>query len=131
MPWGRCCPSAVPGTGSNAVFAGHVNWNRAPAVFANLEDLETGDVIMLKANNGTEITYQVSDNFLVDPADPASLKVMAATPTDTITLITCAGTWIPDPSEQLGGDYTNRVIVRATLVSVNTVAEASDAATGG
>ena len=122
--------SAVPGTGSNAVFAGHVNWNRAPAVFGGLQSLAVGDVIMLKAKNGTEITYKVSDNFLVDPADEASLKVMAATPTDTITLITCAGTWIPDPSEQLGGDYTNRVIVRATLVSVNSVAEPSGAAAG-
>ena len=58
-------------------------------------------------------------NFDVDPLDPESLKVMAPTPTDTITLITCGGTWIPDPSARFGGDYTTRTIVQAKLVDSN------------
>ena len=108
--------SSKPGAGSNAVFAGHVTWNRAPAVFGSLDDLQAGDVVRLVSDDGREYTYEVFANFAVDPYDTESLKVMAPTETDTITLITCGGTWIPDPSERFGGDYTTRTIVQATLV---------------
>ena len=108
--------SSKPGAGSNAVFAGHINWNRAPAVFANLSDLQAGDVVRLVSDDGREYKYEVFANFAVDPYDTESLKVMAPTETDTVTLITCGGTWIPDASEQFGGDYTTRTIVQAKLV---------------
>ncbi len=114
--------SSKPGAGSNAVFAGHITWSRAPAVFANLYDLEAGDVIRLVSDDGREYTYEVFANFDVDPYDTESLKVMAPTETDTVTLITCGGTWIPDPSEQFGGDYTTRTIVQAKLVQSSVTA---------
>ena len=117
--------SSKPGAGSNAVFAGHITWNRAPAVFSNLNDLQAGDVVRLVSDDGREYTYEVFANFAVDPYDTESLKVMAPTETDTVTLITCGGTWIPDPSEQFGGDYTTRTIVQAELVqsSVTTISD--------
>ena len=114
--------SSRPGAGSNAVFAGHVTWNRAPAVFGNLDDLQAGDVVSLVSDDGREYTYEVFANFAVDPYDTESLKVMAPTETDTITLITCGGTWIPDPSERFGGDYTTRTIVQAKLVQSSVTA---------
>jgi LPXTG-site transpeptidase (sortase) family protein len=108
--------SSPPGAGSNAVFAGHINWEGAPGVFGDLDELQAGDTVRLISEDGYEYTYEVFANFPVDPDDPASLKVMAPTPTDTITLITCGGTWIPDPSELFGGSYTNRTIVQARLM---------------
>ncbi len=111
--------SAKPGAGSNAVFAGHINWAGANGVFGDLDELENGDSIRLIADDGREFTYEVFANYSVDPADPESLRVMAPTPTDTITLITCGGTWIPDPSERFGGNYTDRTIVQAKLVRSN------------
>ena len=114
--------SSKPGAGSNAVFAGHITWSRAPAVFANLYDLEAGDVIRLVSDDGREYTYEVFANFAVDPYDTESLKVMAPTETDTVTLITCGGTWIPDASQQFGGDYTTRTIVQAKLVQPSVLA---------
>lgn len=108
--------SAHPGTGSNAVFAGHVGWSYAQAVFWNLKGLQPNDIIRLAAEDGTELVYSVSENFLVDPDDPDSLSVMAPTATDSVTLITCGGTWLSDAGEIFGGHYTNRVIVRAQLV---------------
>ena len=108
--------SAKPGAGSNAVFAGHVNWAGAVGAFGKIDQLENGDTVRLIADDGREFTYEVFANFDVDPLDPESLKVMAPTPTDTITLITCGGTWIPDPIERFGGEYTNRTIVQARLV---------------
>ena len=114
--------SSKPGGGSNAVFAAHVTWNRAPAVFSDLNNLQAGDVVRLVSDDGTEYTYEVFANFDVDPYDTESLKVMAPTETDTVTLITCGGTWIPDPSEQFGGDYTTRTIVQAKLMQSSVTA---------
>ncbi len=114
--------SSKPGAGSNAVFAGHITWSRAPAVFANLNDLQAGDVIRLVSDDGREYAYEVFANFDVDPYDTESLKVMAPTETDTVTLITCGGTWIPDASQQFGGDYTTRTIVQAKLVQPSVMA---------
>jgi len=108
--------SAKPGAGSNAVFAGHVNWAGAMGAFGKIDRLENGDTVRLIADDGREFTYEVFANYYVDPSDPESLKVMAPTPTDTITLITCSGTWIPNGSDRFGGEYTNRTIVQAKLV---------------
>src|SRR3990172_2454318 len=106
--------SAKPGTGSNAVFAGHVTWN-GRAVFYDLQTLQPGDVIELVGAEGTRLTYVVSTNFAVDPNDPDSLQVMQPTSTDVITLITCGGTFFESDDPVAGGDYTLRVIVRAEL----------------
>jgi LPXTG-site transpeptidase (sortase) family protein len=105
--------SARPGQGGNVVFVGHINWDRAPAVFGSLDEVKRGDAIRLVANDGTEYVYEVSANFLVDPNDPKSLKVMAPTKTDTVTLITCGGKWTTDSSNPLGGSYDRRRIVQA------------------
>jgi LPXTG-site transpeptidase (sortase) family protein len=112
--------SAHPGTGSNAVFAAHVTWN-GPAVFYRLDQLVVGDEIRLLGDNGVELTYTVTDSYLVDPADPASLSVMHGTDEDVVTLITCGGTFFSTGDPTFGGDYTNRRIVRATLQTISEV----------
>lgn len=108
--------SSPPGMGSNSVFAAHVTWNKAPAVFWEIKKLKAGETLVLATQDGREFTYEVFANFPVDPDDPASLKVMAPTETDTVTLITCGGTWVPDASERFGGEYTDRTVVQAKLV---------------
>jgi LPXTG-site transpeptidase (sortase) family protein len=108
--------SSPPGAGSNAVFAGHINWEGAIGVFGEVNKLQAGDTIRLISKDKHEYTYEVFANFPVDPYDDDSLKVMSPTPTDTVTLITCGGTWVPDPSERFGGSYTNRTIVQARLM---------------
>jgi len=108
--------SGKPGGGSNAVFSGHVTWGRKPAIFWSLKDLKVGDDIELITAGGKYV-YEVFANFRVDPDDPNALKVMAPTEGDIITLITCGGRWLPNPSERFGGDYSERVIVQARLVS--------------
>ncbi len=106
--------SAQPGTGSNAVFAGHVTWG-GQAVFYDLDDLRVGDTINLRSDDGTELAYVVSDSFLVDPNDPNALGVMAPTDSDVITLITCGGSFYYTGDPVFNGDYTHRRIVRATF----------------
>ena len=39
--------SSPPGAGSNAVFAGHINWEGASGVFGNLGELQPGDTVRL------------------------------------------------------------------------------------
>jgi LPXTG-site transpeptidase (sortase) family protein len=104
--------SAQPGTGSNAVFAGHVTWY-GDAVFRRLSTLVPGDVIKLRGEDGTELVYTVTDVFSVDPNDPDSVRVMSATDTDMITLITCDGTFVDTNDPVFGGEYSSRLVVRA------------------
>ena len=112
--------SAQPGMGGNAVYAGHVTWN-GPAVFYSLSTLAAGDLVRLRDDRGAEVVYQVTDNFQVDPRDPASVNVMLGTPDDVITIITCAGSFYSTGVGAAGGDYTARTIIRAHLVSVTRV----------
>lgn len=122
--------SARPGTGSNAVFAGHVTWS-GEAVFYRLDALAPGDQVALKGDDGAELIYTISEVYLVDPADRAALAVMAPTSTDMMTIITCGGTFFYTGDPVFRGDYTNRLIVRATLTSVSAAGSAPAPASGG
>jgi LPXTG-site transpeptidase (sortase) family protein len=106
-----------PGTGSNAVFAGHVTWGGG-AVFYKLDEVQVGDRINLRGDNGVELTYTVSETFLVDPDDPNALSVMSPTDKDVITLITCGGSFYYTGDPVFNGDYTHRRIVRATFAGI-------------
>jgi LPXTG-site transpeptidase (sortase) family protein len=110
--------SAKPGTGSNAVFAGHVTWNGA-AVFYRLTELTLGDEITLHGVDGTELTYKISDVFRVLSTDPDARVLMFGTPQDIMTILTCDGVFTKDPNNHVtGGDYDHRLVIRADLESV-------------
>lgn len=116
--------SARPGTGSNAVFAGHVTWS-GEAVFYRLDQLQPGDTVRLIGEDGTELVYTVSETFLVDPNDPAELSVMGPIDADVMTIVTCGGSFFRTGDPVFGGDYTNRLVVRASLSSVTVTAPAA------
>lgn len=125
--------SAKPGIGSNAVFAGHVTWF-GNAVFFNLTSLAPGDKIMLKANDGTQLTYNIADVFDVSASDPNAVQVMAGTPTDTLTIITCSGDFTNTGDPVFGGEYDRRHVVKAHLESTtpgSAVAAGGSSAAGG
>ena len=109
--------STRPGWGSNAVFSGHVDWtlNGVPVtgVFYDLRKVEVGDIIKVRLEDGTEYQYKVFGNNALPYDDPEALKVMGATPTEMITIITCGGRWMPEWGNPLGGNYSDRQIVRA------------------
>jgi LPXTG-site transpeptidase (sortase) family protein len=103
--------SAEPGAGDNAVFAGHKTWG-GEAVFFDLEGLVEGDRIVLRAEGGEQLVYEVTEKQFVEPDDPSALDWMGQTGTDSITLITCAGErFLTDTPA--GADYTLRVVLRA------------------
>lgn len=107
--------SAEPGNGGNAVFAGHRTW-RGDAVFRHLEDLQNGDRVVLKAEGGAQLVYQVFHNELVDPTNATATSWMLPTDFDVITLITCGGDYRRTNDPIFGAEYDKRQVVRAALV---------------
>lgn len=107
--------SAEPGNGGNAVFAGHRTW-RGDAVFRHLEDLQNGDRVVLKAQDGAQLVYQVFHSELVDPANATATSWMLPTDFDVITLITCGGDYRRTNDPIFGAEYDRRQVVRAALV---------------
>jgi len=95
------------GTGNNAVFAGHVDYIRhGPAVFWDLNKLKPGDDVHVMLQDGTDYTYKVTQMAVYD-ADAAPVdEIIGETPNESITLITCNGTFS-------AGHYNNRLVVRA------------------
>ena len=112
--------SARPGTGGNAVFAGHVTWNGA-AVFYSLSTLGAGDQIRLVDDRGAQVVYQVVMNESMDPNDPATLQMMYPSDHDLLTIVTCGGSFYRTGDPVFGGEYTSRTVIRAQLVSVTRV----------
>ena len=110
--------SATPGVNSNAVFAGHVDWQTAngqpiPGAFYRLRELRIGDEIAVTLEDGSVLKYRVTGNVAVKWDDPNIVRAMGLTSEDVVTLITCGGTWEKIPSHENGGNYTHRIVVRA------------------
>jgi LPXTG-site transpeptidase (sortase) family protein len=105
--------SAKPGYGGNAVFSGHVDYVRVgPAVFWRLKDLNPGDEIQVRLDDGTVYRYVVKSRERF-PAETAPVEqIVGPTSTETVTLITCTGTF-----NSATHQYDERLVVRAERVS--------------
>jgi LPXTG-site transpeptidase (sortase) family protein len=113
--------STAPGQSSNAVFAGHVDWQTEagapiPGVFYRLREMEIGDFIEVTLEDGQKLEYRVRANVAAVYDDPKIVQVMQPTNKDVITIITCGGAWVKDGRQPNGGNYSHRVIVRAERV---------------
>jgi LPXTG-site transpeptidase (sortase) family protein len=97
----------------NVVMAAHVNyWGDPEAVFYALDKLQEGDEIVVVAEDGTEYRYAVTSIGLVEATGQTLQEITQETGEQTLTLITCGGTW--DPSIQ---SYLHRTVVQAELVA--------------
>jgi sortase A len=100
--------SARPGEGSNVVISGH-NASTGGHVFAELDELQLGDEIVLWKDNNEEITYYVVEKNIVrtilnsEEAQNYLQAVMGPTTKEQLTLITCWPRW----------SNTHRLVVRA------------------
>jgi LPXTG-site transpeptidase (sortase) family protein len=102
----------VPGEPGDAVIDGHLDWyDTSRAVFYNLRSVSNGDDIEVQRLDGVTKHFRVTSVKSV--AYNASVPgLFANSGTPRLTLITCGGPW----SQKLG-QYLQRVIVDATLVS--------------
>lgn len=77
---GHVDSSALPGSSGNVVLAAHRD-----TFFRSLRNIQTGDTIRVATAYGTR-NYVVASTEIVDPTQT---RVMAPTPSPTLTLITC------------------------------------------
>jgi sortase A len=97
---GHIDDTALPGADGNSGIAGHRD-----GFFRGLKDIAPGDAIELETLRGKE-TYRVERIWIVTPED---ISVLDATPTRSITLVTCYPFYHVGPAPQ-------RYIVRAGRV---------------
>lgn len=103
--------SSKPGMGGNAVFSAHVDYiDYGPAVFWNLSKLRPDDSLTITLKDGTALQYSVAESYTVPLVQLDMAELLAPTDSETVTLITCGGTYS-------NGNYSHRVIVRASRTS--------------
>jgi LPXTG-site transpeptidase (sortase) family protein len=104
--------SGHPGSDGNAVFSGHVDYIRVgKAVFWNLKDLEPGDIIEVRLTDGNVYKYAVNFKQQYDAATAPVEEIVGKTDKQTVTLITCSGTFNSGTSQ-----YDKRLVVRAERI---------------
>jgi LPXTG-site transpeptidase (sortase) family protein len=105
--------SARPGFDGNAVFAGHVDYVKVgPAVFWNIKDLEEGDIVEVQLADGVSYKYAVNSKRQYDADTAPVAQIVGPTPNQTVTLITCGGTFNTATHQ-----YDKRLVVRAERIS--------------
>lgn len=97
--------TALIGARGNAVIAGHVVTRTEGNVFRQLYQVNLDDQVQVWDDVGREHGFRVVDVKLVLPSDT---WVMAPTPDETLTLITCGGSFDPIKRE-----FSHRLVVTA------------------
>jgi LPXTG-site transpeptidase (sortase) family protein len=106
---GHLGESPRAGAIGNAVFAGHLQSIASGNVFANLDRVVVGDQIIYTDPAQRQV-FRVIETRVVANTD---VSVLSPRPGKaTVTLITCAGTWIPKDN-----DYDQRIVVIGEAVN--------------
>jgi LPXTG-site transpeptidase (sortase) family protein len=101
------------GEGGNVVMAGHIDyWNVGPAVFYSINQLVEGDQIDVVAADGQTFTYAVEWVRQYDAENVPLDEVVGETNGESLTLITCGGTF-----DYATAHYLQRTVVRANQVT--------------
>jgi LPXTG-site transpeptidase (sortase) family protein len=102
-----------PGDRGSAVMDGHLDRpGGLPAVFWNLRNLRTGDMVMVVDSTGKTLRFRVTDMENYSPQNAPTSKIFEDTSGSYLNLITCAGEWIPTQHQT-----TLRLVVYTVLVS--------------
>lgn len=102
-----------PGEVGAAVLAGHVDWyDGVTGVFADLHEVEPGDIIVTTDEAGNEARFVVRESKTY-AADAVATDVFVSTDGAAhLNLITCIGDW-----DTTQGQYTERLVVFADKVA--------------
>lgn len=102
-----------PGFGGNAVFSGHVDWFTGElGVFGRMREMKEGEEVLVKLSDGMEMKYRITTSTLYETAKAPIAEIVGRTEKDTLTFITCDGTF-----NRATQDYSHRRIVRAERVA--------------
>lgn len=104
--------SSSPGEPGPAIIVGHVDTARdGPAVFFRLRELTAGDTISVRTDNRTVVRFTVTRVASYPKKSFPSEEVYGATPTPSLRLITCGGSFDRDR-----GSYRSNIVVFATAL---------------
>jgi len=96
---------ARPGERGSAVIAGHSGFRTGAAVFDHLDELDTGDLVYVKDEDGRTVAFVVRESRLYD-WDASVPEVFRRDDGVYLNLITCTGGWNP-----VVGTSTKRIVV--------------------
>ena len=107
--------SGTPGSGRPILMDGHNGGPNVVGVFKYLNQLYTGDKIVVERGDGEKFTYEVVENKEI-PLDESDdyMGVALSSPVqgkESLTLISCTGEW-----SQTRNTYLSRQFVRAVLI---------------
>ncbi|MFK4099335.1 class F sortase [Streptomyces sp. NPDC019531] len=101
---------ASPGEAGTSIIAGHVDTATSAAVFANLRELEKGDVFHVVRADGRRASFVVDSAETFEKDNFPSRRVYGDTAQAQVRLITCAGDY-----DHTAKDYTDNLVVFAHL----------------
>jgi len=102
-----------PGALGPAVIAGHVTWNREPAVFFRLGELRRGDAVEVLRADGRTAVFEVRRVARFAKSTFPTRAVYGPTDHAALRLITCGGRY-----DEGRASYDDNVVVFAALVAV-------------
>ncbi len=91
------------------MIIGHVDWQRGPAVFFRLAELDQGDNVFVDRADGSTQSFRVTGLRQVPKIDFPTDQVYAPDLAPSLRLITCGGSF-----DRGTGHYRDNVIVYAT-----------------
>ena len=105
--------SAKPGEDGAMVIDGHASGPTREGLFAYIDTLKRGQRIEVERGDGEVFVYEVAgiETMPVDSVDMEKVLSTYGDSTQSLSLITCAGTWLKD-----AGTFTDRAVVYAVRV---------------
>lgn len=105
--------SAAPGEVGNCIINGHNSFDQQKGIFAYLKEMEPGEEVVVKLENGTYVYYEA---MLIEehPYDDFPQEFLWTGGQTRLTLITCKGDYDRDQEMSL-----TRVVVVCKQVGIN------------
>jgi sortase (surface protein transpeptidase) len=104
--------SVTPGQTGPSVILGHVDSKGGPGIFFRLGALHPSDRVVVKRADGTAATFEITAVRSYFKQRFPTLDVYGNTPTPTIRLITCGGTF-----DRATGHYLSNIVAFGQLVT--------------
>jgi hypothetical protein len=100
----------TPGEAGASVILGHVDGRREPGIFFRLNELRSGDRVLVARQDGTTAWFVVYRTEQAPKDDFPTKDVYAATARPELRLVTCGGSF-----DRESGNYRDNVIAFAVL----------------
>ncbi len=114
FPAGWYTGAPTPGEVGPAILVGHVHWGGTDGVFARLQQLKSGDQVLVARKNGSVAVFEVSQVKQYPKKQFPTDAVYGEIGRPGLRLITCGGF---DPQTST---YDDNVVVFADFVSART-----------